>query len=299
MAKLQGAFTALITPMSAGGEVDYDGFRRLLGFQLESGIDGVLPLGTTGETPTLTDDEEGALAKIALEACRAYGKRAVPVILGAGSNSTRDSVRYAERAAKLGADYALVVTPYYNKPSDEGVFQHFKAVSAVGIPIIIYNIAGRTGKNISTPLLRRISDLPNIAGVKEASGSIVQIMEVIETVVPAHPDFAVLSGDDALTLPLMGAGGDGIISVVSNLAPAEITALVAAALKGDFAAARRLHYKLLPFMRAAFIETNPCPIKFALARKGLPSGALRLPLVPVSKASEEIITDAMRQSGLL
>jgi 4-hydroxy-tetrahydrodipicolinate synthase len=294
--KLRGAFTALITPMKQNGDIDYDGFSSLVDFQIGQGIDGIVPLGTTGETPTLTEDEEEELAKIAVERAK-KGPRAVPVILGAGSNSTKDAVRYVERAQRLGADYALVVTPYYNKPSDEGILRHFEETAKVGIPVIVYNIAGRTGKNISAPLLARIAEIPNIAGVKEASGSVAQMMEIIETT--ARPDFTVLSGDDALTLALIGIGGDGIISVVSNIAPAEITAMTRAALDGDFASARKIHYRLFPFMRAAFVETNPAPIKWACAKKGLPSGTLRLPLVSVSGESEKIIEDAMRQSGLL
>jgi 4-hydroxy-tetrahydrodipicolinate synthase len=170
-------------------------------------------------------------------------------------------------------------------------------VAKVGIPIIVYNIAGRTGKNISTPLLSRIAGIPNIAGVKEASGSITQVMEVIEEIVPRHPGFTVLSGDDALTLPLMASGGDGVISVVSNVAPGPIGDLVAACLRGDFARARLIHYKLLPFMRAAFIETNPCPIKYAASRLGLCANALRLPLVPVTKETEKVIDACVSKLG--
>ena len=208
------------------------------------------------------------------------------------------SVRYVSRAKALGADYALVVTPYYNKPSDEGILRHFEAAACVGIPIIVYNIAGRTGKNISVPLLARIAELPNIAGVKEASGSVSQMMDVIAQVQSRHPDFSVLSGDDSLTLALTALGGDGVISVVSNLAPAEMTEMTNAALNGDMERARALHYRLLPFMKAAFVETNPCPIKYALSCKGLPSGGLRLPLVPVLPESRKIIEDAMKESGL-
>jgi 4-hydroxy-tetrahydrodipicolinate synthase len=284
--------------MKANGDVDYNGFSSLIDFQIENGINGIVPLGTTGETPTLTEDEEDSLAKIAVEHAK-KAKRNFTVVLGAGSNSTRDAIRYTERAQKAGADYALVVTPYYNKPSDEGVYQHFKEVAKVGIPILVYNIMGRTGKNISTPLLARIADIPGIAGVKESSGSIPQIMEVIETICPQHPNFSVLSGDDALMLALVGLGGDGVISVASNAAPAQISALTQAALSGDFVLARKLHYTLLPFMRDIFVETNPCPIKWACARKGLPAGALRLPLVPVTKESEKIIESAMKQGGLL
>lgn len=226
MKKLQGAFTALITPMFEDGEIDYEGWRKLIQFQLEQGISGLVPLGTTGETPTLDETpEEDKLIEIVISEVKAYNEkmaaegksRNVPVILGCGSNDTSDAVKYVERAKKMGADYALVVSPYYNKPSDEGIFRHFEAVSKIGIPIIVYNIAGRTGKNISTDLLCRIAELPNIAGVKEASGDMNQMIDVIARVARKKPDFCVLSGDDSLTLPLIAAGGDGVISVVSNL----------------------------------------------------------------------------------
>ena len=199
MIKLSGAMTALVTPMHEDESVDYEGFRKLVKQQLEGGIDGILPLGTTAETPTLTEDEEDEIIKIAFEEVRAYEKasgKKVNIILGAGSNCTRDAVRYCERAKAAGADAALVVTPYYNKPSNEGIFRHFEACSKVGIPIVVYNIQGRTGKNIDVPTLARIADLPNICAVKEASGNINQMMDVIATVKKAHPDFAVISGDD-------------------------------------------------------------------------------------------------------
>ncbi|TAH50916.1 MAG: 4-hydroxy-tetrahydrodipicolinate synthase [Treponema sp.] len=295
MTKLRGAFTALITPMHADESVDYEGYRKLVRFQLESGISGIVPLGTTGETPTLDEAEEDKLIDIAM----AEAKGKVPVILGAGSNCTRDAVKYVKRAKQKGADYALVVTPYYNKPNDEGLFRHFKACSEVGIPIIVYNIAGRTGKNISTPLLARIAALPNIAGVKEASGDINQMMEVITTIRAINPDFAVLSGDDALTLALSALGGDGVISVISNIAPREVTELATAALSGNFVRARELHYRLLPAFKAAFIETNPVPIKVAMNMKRLPAGSLRLPLAPLAKENEAKVYEAFRQAGIL
>ena len=301
MPRLQGSLTAMITPMLPDGAVDYDGFEKNVQFQLQSGIDGLLPLGTTGETPTLTEDEEEKLIDIALVAVKAWNKAhgtSVPVVVGAGSNSTRDAVRYVTRAKEKGADYALVVTPYYNKPSDEGIFRHFEAVSKVGIPILVYNIQGRTGKNISTALLSRIASLPNIAGVKEASGSIQQMMEVIEKVKSVHPDFAVLSGDDSLTLPLMACGGDGVISVVTNVCPALMTEMVHNCLKGDFVSARKIHYRLQPFFRAAFCDGNPSSIKYAMNVKGLPSGSLRLPLVEVTSEAKEIIKKALEQCGL-
>lgn len=301
MIALRGALTAMVTPMNADGSVDYEGFRKNVAFQLEKGIDGLVPLGTTGETPTLAEDEEERMITIVLEAVRAHEERTgrrVPVVVGAGSNNTADAVRYCTRAKAMGADAALVVTPYYNKPSDEGIFRHFEAVSRVGIPIVVYNIAGRTGKNIPTPLLARIAALPNIIGVKEASGDISQMMAVIATVKAKRPDFAVLSGDDALTLPLIALGGDGIVSVVSNLAPAEVTAMTAAALSGDMEKARTLHYRLLPFFKAAFVDGNPTSIKYAMNCKGMPAGTVRLPLVEVTDAAKQVIADALRESGL-
>ena len=301
MIRLRGAFTAMITPMNPDGSVDYDGYRKLVRFQLESGIDGLVPLGTTGETPTLDEDEEQRIIDVVMEEVRAFEKEKsvkVPVVLGAGSNNTRDAVRYTERAKKAGADAALVVTPYYNKPSSEGIFRHFEAVSRVGIPILVYNIAGRTGKNIDTPTLSRIADLPNIAGVKEASGSISQMTDVIATIKSKHPDFAVLSGDDAMTLPLIACGGDGVVSVVSNAAPALVSEMVRAALAGDYEAARKIHYRLLPFFKAAFIDGNPTSIKYAMRVKGLPSGSVRLPLVDVHDEAKKIIEEALSACGL-
>ena len=301
MIQLRGAFTAMITPMKEDGSIDYDGYRKLLRFQMEEGIDGLVPLGTTGETPTLDEDEEQRIIDAVMEEVRAFEKERgvkVPVVLGAGSNNTRDAVRYTERAKKAGADAALVVTPYYNKPSFEGIFRHFEAVSRVGIPILVYNIAGRTGKNIDTPTLSRIADLPNIAGVKEASGSISQMTDVIDTIKSKHPDFAVLSGDDAMTLPLIACGGDGVVSVVSNAAPAQVTEMVKAALSGDYEAARKIHYRLLPFFKAAFVDGNPTSIKYAMRVKGLPSGSVRLPLVDVHDEAKKIIEEALSVCGL-
>ena len=301
MIRLRGAFTAMITPMKEDGSIDYDGYRKLLRFQMEEGIDGLVPLGTTGETPTLDEDEEQRIIDVVMEEVRAFEKERgvkVPVVLGAGSNNTRDAVRYTKRAKKAGADAALVVTPYYNKPSSEGIFRHFEAVSRVGIPILVYNIAGRTGKNIDTPTLSRIADLPNIAGVKEASGSISQMTDVIATIKSKHPDFAVLSGDDAMTLPLIACGGDGVVSVVSNAAPALVSEMVRAALSGDYEAARKIHYRLLPFFKAAFVDGNPTSIKYAMRVKGLPSGSVRLPLVDVHDEAKKIIEEALSACGL-
>lgn len=304
MTKFRGAFTALVTPMNSDGSIDYDGYRKLVKLQLEGGIDGLVPLGTTGETPTLDEDEEDKIVELVMEEVRAFEKSAaakgkkIPVVVGAGSNNTRDAVRYVGRAKKFGADAALVVTPYYNKPSQEGIFRHFEQVSKAGVPIIVYNIAGRTGTNIETKTLARIAELPNIVGVKEASGNINQMMEVIATIKSKKPDFAVLSGDDGLTLALTACGGDGIISVVSNLAPTQMAELANSALAGDFAKAREIHYKLLPFFKAAFVDGNPTSIKYAMNYKGLPAGGLRLPLVEVTDSAKKIIEASLKECGL-
>lgn len=304
MNRLRGTFTALITPMNPDGSVDFEGFRKNVKFQLEGGVTGLVPLGTTAETPTLDErpgQEEDTLIQILMEEVKAFREETgkdVPIILGASSNNTKDAVQYTERAKNVGADYALVVTPYYNKPSKEGIFRHFEAVSKVGIPIVVYNIKGRTGVNIPTDVLVRIAQLPNIAGVKEASGDINQMMEVIAAIKNKKPDFAVLSGDDGLTLPLLAAGGDGVISVVSNLAPRRVSDLVEAGLKGDFAKARELHYGLAPMFKAAFVDGNPTSIKYAMNYKGLPAGTVRLPLVEVTDSAKKTIEKAIDDCNL-
>ncbi len=301
MTALRGSYTAMITPMLTNGDVDYEGWKKSIKFQLEEGIDGLLALGTSGETPTLDEDEEKKLLDILFPMVKEFNEKnnkSVKIMVGAGSNNTRDAVRYCERAKEFGADFALVVTPYYNKPSDEGIFRHFEAVSKVGIPIIVYNIQGRTGKNISVPLLERIAELPNIAGVKEASGNINQMMEVIEKIKNKKDSFSVMSGDDGLTLPLLAAGGDGVISVVTNMIPALMTELVHKALDGDFEEARKIHYRLQPFFRAAFVDGNPTCIKYAMNLKGLAAGSVRLPLAEPTDSAKEIIKNAIKTCGL-
>ena len=304
MTKFRGAFTAMITPMFDDGSVDFEGFRKNVKFQLEEGIDGLVPLGTTAETPTLDErpgSEEDKIIAIVKEEVAAFEKKTgkkIPIIIGAGSNNTKDAVMYCERAKKAGADAALVVTPYYNKPSKEGIFRHFEAVSKVGIPIIVYNIAGRTGLNIPTDLLVRIAELPNIAGVKEASGSVAQMMEVIGQIKNKKPDFAVMSGDDSFTLPLVAAGGDGVISVASNMIPRLMHELAQACLDGDFKKGREIHYRLAPFFKAEFCDGNPSSIKYAMNVKGLPAGALRLPLVEVTDEAKKIIEKAIKDCNL-
>jgi 4-hydroxy-tetrahydrodipicolinate synthase len=298
MTQFRGAFTALITPMKDSCEVDYEGFRELINFQIKEGIDGIVPLGTTGETPTLDENEEDKLIEIAVG--EAGGR--VPVIIGTGSNDTKHMVTYTERAKKMGADAALVVTPYYNKPNDDGVLRHFEAAAAVGIPVIVYNIASRTGRNIPTPLMEQIARIPGIVGVKEASGDLNQMGDLIhEIAIPrraAGKSFSVLSGDDSFTLPLTALGGDGVISVISNLLPARVKALTRACLEARFEEARKLHYELLPFIKAAFVETNPIPIKQAVTWAGLPGGPARLPLGRLSASSETLLRKAMRDLGV-
>ncbi|GBU28819.1 4-hydroxy-tetrahydrodipicolinate synthase [Treponema sp. R8-4-B8] len=299
MTDFRGAYTALVTPMTESGEIDYEGFRRLIKFQITEGIDGIVPLGTTGENPTLDEDEEDKLIEIAVK--ESAGK--IKVIVGAGSNDTKHMVKYVERAKKFGADAALVVTPYYNKPNDSGMLRHFEAAAKPGIPIIVYNIASRTGKNIPTPLMKEIAKIPGIAGVKESSGDINQMGDVIREIATPRKNtqdkFWVLSGDDSMTLPLISMGGEGVISVVSNLLPAKVKNMTQAALDGNFEKARAIHYEILPFMKAAFIETNPVPIKQALVWAGLPAGPTRLPLGKLEPSSEAILKKAMTELGIL
>jgi 4-hydroxy-tetrahydrodipicolinate synthase len=298
MKEFKGAYTALVTPMNENGDVDYEGFRNLINLQIEAGIDGLVPLGTTGETPTLDDNEEEKLIKIAVEENRGR----VPLIIGAGSNSTRHMEGYVKRARDLGADAALVVTPYYNKPNDSGLIKHFEIAAASGLPIIIYNIAGRTGRNIPTPLMEKLAAIPGIAGVKEASGDINQMMEVIDRIASPRKNtvspFWVLSGDDAMTLPLLALGGDGLISVISNLVPEKVKAMVSASLAGNIAEGRKLHYELLLLMKNAFIEVNPVPIKAAMKWAGLPSGPVRLPLGPLAENSEQVLRKVLASLGI-
>tara|TARA_Y100000310_G_C20621448_1_gene783536 strand:- start:324 stop:1202 length:879 start_codon:yes stop_codon:yes gene_type:complete len=282
--KIEGVYTAMITPFTAEKEVDYEGFRKNVQTQISGGISGILPLGTTGETPTLSREEQNKIISIAVE----EGKGKVTIMIGTGANSTKKTIENTNKAHELGAEVALVVTPYYNKPTQEGIYQHFKAVvEATTIPILVYNIQGRTGKNIETSTLKRIADLPRIVGVKEASGNVDQMMNVINQI--GSETFSVMSGDDGLTMPLLALGGRGVVSVVSNLVPEQVVAMVKAGLQNDFVTARKLHYELLPLFTNAFIETNPSPIKFMMGLKGMPSGPVRLPLVGMSENNQQFI----------
>ncbi|MEW5720453.1 MAG: 4-hydroxy-tetrahydrodipicolinate synthase [Chloroflexota bacterium] len=278
----RGVATALITPFLPNGEVDCAGLKHNVAFQIENGIQALVPLGTTGETPTLDEKEREAVMRVVVEAVRA-SRKDIPVIMGAGANSTKKTIENAKQAEAWGADAVLIVTPYYNKPTQAGIVAHFSAVSAAAkIPIIVYNIKSRTGTNIETPTMRKLAQLENIIAVKEASGDIAQMMDVLDQV----PDIAVYSGDDAMTLPLIALGGLGIISVVSNLLPSRVVAMTNAALDGDIARARKIHFDLLPLFKGAFIETNPAPIKYAMNQRGLAAGSLRLPLVEMTAENQ-------------
>jgi len=268
-----GTGTALVTPFRNDGSLDETALRSLVKRQIDAGINFLVPCGTTGESPTLTHAEHLRVVEITLE----IAKGKVPVLAGAGGYNTAEVISLAKELQHLGADGILSVTPYYNKPTQEGLFQHFKAIaSAVNVPIILYSVQGRTGVNIEPPTVLRLSQIPNIIGIKEASGSITQ-MGAILNLVPR--DFLVLSGDDSLTLPLISLGGRGLISVASNEIPAEMTRLVQSALSGDFAEARRLHFQYLSLMDINFVESNPIPVKAALAEMGLLQPVWRLPLV--------------------
>lgn len=288
-----GVGTALVTPFTRDGALDEAGVRRLARRQIDAGIHFLVPCGTTGESPTLSDDERLRVVELVVE--EAAGR--VPVLAGSGGYDTREVIRTALRMKALGAAGILSVTPYYNKPTQEGLFQHYSAIAGeVGLPIIVYNVPGRTGCNVEVRTLARLSEVPGIAGVKEASGNVSQMCEIVRAV-PEH--FLVLSGDDALTLPLMAIGGHGIISVIGNEAPAEMVRMVELAEGGDFAAARAVHRQLMPLMSANFVESNPIPVKAAMAAMGLIEETYRLPMVPPSDASRRRILDALSASKLL
>jgi 4-hydroxy-tetrahydrodipicolinate synthase len=292
--QFRGCGTALVTPFRQDGTVDENALRNLVTWQVESGIDFLIPCGTTGETPTLTRDEWLRVVDITIEV---VGGR-VPIVAGATSNSTQDAVAKAkEVAARQGVNGILSASPYYNKPTQEGQYQHFRAIAeAVEKPIILYNVPGRTAANLEPATLARLAELPNIAGVKEASGNITQIAEVCNLV---PESFAVLSGDDAMTLPVIALGGVGVISVVSNEIPHEMTQLTRAAMANDWEAARRLHRKYLPLMLGNFIESNPMPVKAALAMMGKIEEVYRLPMLPMRRDTRSKLQKIAAEVGLI
>ena len=289
----EGCGTALVTPFHPDGSLDEATLRLLLRRQILEGIDFLVPCGTTGESPTLTRKEHLRVVEITLE--EAKGK--VPVLAGAGGYNTAEVIELAREMELLGAAGILSVTPYYNKPTQEGLFQHYKAIAgSVALPIVVYSVQGRTGVNVEPLTLKRLAEIENVVGVKEASGSMSQIASVVYHV---PPHFTVLSGDDSFALPAIALGARGLISVVSNEIPGEMTRLVRAALSGDFASARQLQRQYTPLMDVNFIESNPIPVKAALAVMGLLEPVWRLPLVPPSAASQSKIESVLQQLGLL
>ena len=288
-----GCGTAMVTPFKRDQSLDEAALRRLVRRQIAGGINFLVPCGTTGESPTLTRAEHLRVVEITLE--EAKGK--TPVLAGAGGYNTAEVIELARELEHMGVDGILSVTPYYNKPSQEGLYQHYKAIaSAVRLPIVVYSVQGRTGVNVEPATLKRLSAFDNIIGVKEASGNISQMASVIHQV---PESFAVLSGDDAITIPLISLGGRGIISVVSNEIPAEMTQLTQAALSGDFARARVMQRKYLPLMEVNFVESNPMPVKAAMAMMGLIEPVWRLPMVPPQPASQQKIEKVLEGLGLL
>lgn len=291
--ELRGCGTALVTPFHADGSLDEAALRRLVRRQLDAGIDFLVPCGTTGESPVLTAEEHARVVEITLEEAR--GK--VPVIAGAGGNNTRRVCEQVRQMTNLGVDGILSVSPYYNKPTQEGIFQHYSAVAqATALPVIVYNVPGRTGSNIEPATLVRLTEIPNILGVKEASGNIAQIGEILRLF---PPRFRVLSGDDAMTLPIMALGACGLISVASNVIPRQMTDLVSLAGQGDFRGARRLHLRLLSLMQTLFIESSPIPVKAALAALGLIQPIYRLPLVPMQPEKHAKLMKVLEGLNLL
>jgi 4-hydroxy-tetrahydrodipicolinate synthase len=290
---VRGCGTALVTPFSSDTTVDVEALRRLVQFQLREGIDFLVPCGTTGETPTLEHGEYLDVIRVVVQ--EVAGK--VPVIAGVGGNSTVKVVGLAQEVEKIGVQGLLSVTPYYNKPTQEGLYQHFKALAeSTRLPVILYNVPGRTSSNIEPATVARLAKISNIIGIKEASGSITQQMEVLAAV---GPDFAVLSGDDTFTFPLMALGGRGIISVVSNEIPGLMTKLAHLMLEGKIDEARKLHFQLLPLMQANFLETNPIPVKAALAMMGMIEEVYRLPLVPMKPENRAKLEKVLATQGLL
>lgn len=288
----KGAYTAIITPFTDSNEVNFEKLRELVQIQLENGIDGIVPCGTTGESPTLTMDEHEQVIKTVIEEARGKAQ----VIAGTGSNNTVESVHLTKKAAEFGADAALVIMPYYNKPMPAGQYLHFKTVCEEGgLPVVVYNVPGRTGKMIlAEDIAKMYEEIDNVVALKDAVGDIEYTCAVRNLC-----DIDILSGDDSLTYPMIACGGQGVISVVSNIAPREVSAMVHAALEGDFEKAVKDHYRLWNVFKGIFIETNPIPIKAALEMKGVINGALRLPMSRIGADNQEKLRAILQENGLL
>ncbi len=290
----KGLYTAMITPFTSYGELDEEGLRQNIKLQVASGVDGLVVLGTTGEVPTLSDEERVRIISITVKEVK--GK--IPVIVGTGCYSTRETIANGRQAVSLGADALLVVTPYYNRPSQEGLYEHFKAVAENNeLPIILYNVPGRTGVNLHVETVKRLASVPRIVGIKECSGQMSQVNAMMESVVRQHSHFTLLSGDDILTFPLMTLGAHGIISVVSNLIPQKMKQLVSLIEEGNYAAARELHYQLTPLFVGAAIETNPTPIKAAMQLRGMAAGGCRLPLASLLPENQQQLETVLQKIG--
>ncbi len=287
----KGCFVAVVTPFRRG-EIDEAAFKELIRFLVEKGVDGIVPCGTTGESPALSHQEHRRVIELAVKEA---GKR-VAVIAGTGSNNTKEAEELTGFAKDCGADGALVVAPYYNKPTPRGLESHYRRLERIGLPLVIYNIPSRTGINIPPGIVAKLSQLNNIVGIKEASGSMDQVSSIITQ---SKPNFSVLSGDDSLTLPILSLGGVGVVSVVANILPKETHDLVSSYLRGDIERAKELHYKLFDLCKAMFIETNPLPIKTAMARLGMIEKEWRLPLGAMEKENEEKLERALSNYGLI
>jgi 4-hydroxy-tetrahydrodipicolinate synthase len=291
--RFAGCGTALITPFTTDGELDEAALRSLVDWQIAEGVDFLVPIGSTGEAATLTPAEQRRVVEIVVE--QACGR--VPIVAGAGSNDTRRAVAASRAMRYMGVTHLLHVAPMYNRPPQRGIVQHFRAiVEEAELPVIVYNVPGRTGCNIEVETVLEIAELPNVVGIKEASGQLAHVAEILRHR-PAH--FSVLSGDDALTLAVMEAGGDGVISVVSNATPRAMTELVRRCLAGEYGVARAIHERLEPWMRAAFVESNPIPVKAALAMLGRARNVLRLPLVPLEERHESLLRESLVHAGAL
>ncbi len=288
----KGAMTAIVTPFK-NGAVDEERLRELVEFQIENGIDGIIPCGTTGESATLSHQEHDRVVEIVVDAV----KKRVPVIAGSGSNNTAEAIRLTRHAHQAGADGALMLSPYYNRPTQEGIYQHFKAVAEeVPIPIVLYNVPSRTGSNVLPETVARLAKIDNIVAIKEATADLKQISSIIDL---CGDDFSVISGDDFTVLPLLAVGGKGVISVSANIVPADMSAMVDAFEAGDLPRARQIHYKMWPLMNAMFLEVNPIPLKAALAMMGKIECEYRLPLCPLSDANQEKLKKVVTEYGLI
>jgi 4-hydroxy-tetrahydrodipicolinate synthase len=293
MKPITGSIVALVTPMLDNGAVDYNGLRQLIDWHIAEGTDCIGVVGTTGESPTVTVDEHCEIIRVAVEQCAGR----VPVMAGAGANSTHEAIELSKFARSVGADCTLQVVPYYNKPTQEGIYRHFKAIAeAVDIPMVLYNVPGRTVADMSVETTMRLAQVPGIIGIKEATGNIERAAWLIRHA-PRH--FHIYSGDDPTAIALMLLGGHGNVSVTANVAPRAMHEMCVAAMAGDVARARELHMKLLPLHKHLFVEANPIPVKWALQRMGRCGGAIRLPLVPLSEAAQPIVEGALKECGVI